>query len=69
MKFYCPDCGNELRVISQMHCHHVDWFYECDMTLYRWPSRCGYDSKEELEKHVMKAIKRTLNDVRVKEIA
>jgi len=45
-----------------MHCNHVDWFYECEKMHYRWPSKCGFDSKEELEKYASKG--RPLNDVR-----
>ena len=59
---YCPKCGKELRLITQMHCHHVDRFYECILDCgYRFPSKCGYDDIETLEKYASKHI-RALNE-------
>ena len=58
MNAQCPRCGKELKVVTEMHCHHVDRCYMCDFSCgFRFPLKCGYDSEfllaESFKKHEM----------------
>ena len=51
-KIRCPTCGGAMRIFRQMYLRCMYWYAECDSNAghYRWPTKHGFDTPEELLK-------------------